>query len=94
MIEGYTRLYWNTDGCRRKAEDKKEMNTSMNFLTPEQVADILQVNILTVYSYIKKNRLGAVRLGRSYRIATQDLERFVELNRVNKTGNAPPGKEQ
>jgi excisionase family DNA binding protein len=70
------------------------MNTSLNLLTPEQVADILQVNVLTVYSYIKKDSLGAIRLGRSYRIMTEDLERFIELNRVNKTGNTPPKKEK
>jgi excisionase family DNA binding protein len=53
-----------------------------NLLTPEQVAGILQVHILTIYSYIREGRLDAIRLGRSYRITPQDLEQFIEANRI------------
>jgi excisionase family DNA binding protein len=55
---------------------------SNNLLTPEQVAGILQVHILTIYSYIRQGKLGAIRLGRSYRITQQDLEQFIESNRI------------
>jgi excisionase family DNA binding protein len=60
------------------------MKTNVSLLTPEQVAEILQINILTVYSYIKQGKLGAIRLGRSYRIAQEDLDRLIEMNRVKK----------
>ncbi len=53
-----------------------------NLLTPEQVAGILQVHVLTVYSYIRRGSLDAVRLGRSYRIIPEELARFIESNRV------------
>jgi excisionase family DNA binding protein len=53
-----------------------------NLLTPEQVAGILQVHILTIYSYIREGKLDAIRLGRSYRITPQDLEQFIESNRI------------
>jgi excisionase family DNA binding protein len=53
-----------------------------NLLTPEQVAGILQVHILTIYSYIRQGKLDAIRLGRSYRITQQDLEQFIESNRI------------
>jgi excisionase family DNA binding protein len=65
------------------------MNAHDSLLTPEQVSEILQINILTVYNYIKKGKLEAIRLGRSYRILPQDLDRWLELNRVNK-GEEPP----
>ena len=55
-----------------------------NLLTPEQVAAILQVHVLTIYSYIRRGKLDAVRLGRSYRIIPKDLTRFIESNRVKK----------
>ena len=58
-----------------------------NLLTPEQVAEILQVHVLTVYGYIRWGKLDAVRLGRSYRIIPKDLTRFIESNRVNKTAS-------
>jgi len=58
------------------------MDAKETLLTPEQVANILNLHILTVYNYIRKGRLGAVRLGRTYRILPSDLELFVEMNRV------------
>ena len=58
------------------------MGNSDNLLTPEQVAKILQVHVLTVYSYIRQGNLDAVRLGRSYRIVPEDLTLFIESNRV------------
>ena len=58
------------------------MNNIRSLLTPEQVADILQIHVLTVYNYIRQGKLGAVRLGRSYRIVPEDLEHWIEINRV------------
>ncbi|MFC1847548.1 helix-turn-helix domain-containing protein [Chloroflexota bacterium] len=57
------------------------MKVSDSLLTPDQVAGILQVHILTVYSYIRQGKLDAIRLGRSYRIIPEELTRFIELNR-------------
>ena len=56
--------------------------TNSNLLTPEQVAGILQVHILTIYSYIRAGKLDAIRLGRSYRVTQRDLEQFIESNRI------------
>ena len=61
------------------------MEGNNNLLTPEQVARILQVHVLTIYSYIRQGRLNAVRLGRSYRIIPEDLTHFIESNRINKS---------
>ncbi len=59
------------------------MKGNNNLLTPEQVAGILQVHVLTIYSYIRQGKLDAVRLGRNYRIIPKDLTRFIESNRIN-----------
>ena len=61
---------------------RHQAETNHNLLTPEQVAEILQVHILTVYGYIRQGKLEAIRLGRSYRIVPEDLEHFIESNRV------------
>jgi len=61
------------------------MKSNKNLLTPEQVAGILQIHVLTVYSYIRRGKLDAVRLGRSYRIIPEDLEIFIESNRIKKS---------
>jgi excisionase family DNA binding protein len=60
-----------------------QAESNNNLLTPEQVAGILQVHILTIYGYIREGKLDAIRLGRSYRITPQDLEQFIESNRIN-----------
>jgi excisionase family DNA binding protein len=49
-------------------------------MTPEQVADLLQINPATVYRYIRQNRLEASRLGRHYRITRQAVDRFLRSN--------------
>ncbi len=58
------------------------MNDNHTLLTPEQVAEILQVHVLTIYGYIRKGKLDAVRLGRNYRIIPEELTRFIESNRI------------
>ncbi len=55
---------------------------SKQLLTPEQVSEILQLHILTVYDYIRGGKLNAVRLGRNYRVLPADLTLFLEENRV------------
>lgn len=60
------------------------MNNDHCLLTPEQVAEILQIHVLTVYNYIRQGKLSAVRFGRCYRIIPEDLEHWIEMNRVRK----------
>jgi excisionase family DNA binding protein len=51
-------------------------------LTPEQVADYLQISKDTVYRYIREGKLPAVRLGRSYRVPPEYLELFLIARRT------------
>lgn len=65
------------------------MGIENNLITPEQVAEILQINVLTVYNYIKKGKLEAIRLGRSYRILPADLQKLIEASRVKAKKSTP-----
>ena len=49
-------------------------------MTPDQVAQILQVHPFTVLKFIKQGKLKASKLGRVYRIREGDLENFLELS--------------
>src|SRR5947199_9838630 len=49
-------------------------------LTPEQVAEYLQLNTDTVYRLIREERLAASRIGRTYRIPKEDVEQFLLVN--------------
>jgi excisionase family DNA binding protein len=62
------------------------INSDNRLMTAEQVADILQIHVLTVYNYIKQGKFNAVRLGRSYRIDPDDLKNFIESNKSRNSG--------
>ena len=50
----------------------------MEFLTPEQVAETLQVTRRTVYTWIETGALKAIRAGTRIRIRREDLDAFLE----------------
>ncbi len=68
------------------------MESNNNLLTPEQVAEFLQIHVLTVYSYIRQGKLDTICLGRRYRIIPKDLTRFIESNRIRNSTSHGEGK--
>lgn len=46
-------------------------------MTPEQVAEYLQLNTDTVYRLIRNQQLAASKIGRAYRIPKEDVEAFL-----------------
>src|SRR3954454_3903900 len=50
-----------------------EARRSPEIMTPDQVADYLQVDRETVYRYIRSGKLEASRIGRSYRIPRRNV---------------------
>jgi len=49
----------------------------MNFLTPEQIAKILQINKMTVYREVKRGNLKAYKFGKEFRIRDTDFEKYL-----------------
>ncbi len=54
------------------------------FFTAQEVADMLKLNILTIYEYIKKGELPAIKFGRNYRIEEKKLNEFIKKNEVQR----------
>lgn len=52
---------------------------SQELFSAEQVADRLGLHVRTVRSYVREGRLKAVRIGKQYRIAREDLEALTGL---------------
>ena len=48
------------------------------FFTAEDLAEKLGVNIMTIYSYIKAGKLKAHKIGKEFRIAKDEFERFLK----------------
>lgn len=51
-------------------------------MSPDQVAEQLGVQVKTVYVLIHERGLPAFRLGRNLRVREQDMERWLEGQRV------------
>lgn len=49
-------------------------------LTPEQVAEYLQVTREQVYRLIRRNELPASKVGRAYRISSDDFDDYLLAN--------------
>ena len=47
------------------------------FLTVAEVAEIMRVSTMTVYRLIKAGDLRAVRVGKSYRLSEDDVDRYL-----------------
>lgn len=56
------------------------MTREKDFYKAEDLAKLLEVNIMTIYRYIKAERLTAYKIGREYRIDKAQFQRF--LNNV------------
>lgn len=53
------------------------------YYTVKEIADTLQINPLTVYEYIRTRQLSALKLGRYYRVSSEDLQIFLANKRIS-----------
>ena len=54
-----------------------EDHTRARFLTVAEVAAIMRVSTMTVYRLIKAGDLASVRVGKSYRVREDDVDRYL-----------------
>ncbi len=60
------------------------MEAVKEIMTPEQVADYLQLSKDTVYRYIREGKLTASRLGRNYRVPRENVDLFLLATSTSK----------
>lgn len=53
------------------------MNKSKTFYKAEELARLLEINIMTIYRYIKAGRLKAYKIGREFRIDKNEFQSFL-----------------
>lgn len=54
----------------------------ISFLTVHEVASLLRLSVLTIYKYIKEEKLEAVEFGGHYRIPQASLDTFIKNHKV------------
>lgn len=52
--------------------------------TIDQVANLLQLSVITIRRYIKSGKLTASKIGPVYRIQESDVKEFLRKTRVSK----------
>jgi len=58
------------------------MTTKHDFYLVDELAEKLRVNPMTIYRYIKAGKLEAHKIGKEYRIAKDEFERFLKNNKT------------
>lgn len=54
--------------------------------TCEEVAERYKVKVITVWDWIRQKKLGAIKIGREYRVSEEDLRTFENSRRTTKEG--------
>jgi excisionase family DNA binding protein len=67
------------------AKSTEQGGTQDRLMTVSEVATALRVSTMTVYRLINGGDLPAARIGRSFRVRPQDLERYLS-NQFNAAG--------
>ena len=69
----------------------QEQNFSnVNFLTVQEVAELMRVSKMTVYRMVHAGELPAVRFGRSYRVPANAVESYLRSAMVDGTETQGP----
>jgi putative resolvase len=48
-----------------------------DFYTAKELAEMLSLNVMTIYRYIDAGKLKAYKIGKEFRIETAEFERFM-----------------
>lgn len=54
------------------------------FYKAEDIAEMLDVNVMTIYRYIKAGKLKAYKIGKEFRIEKQEYQSFLEKSKYEK----------
>lgn len=58
-------------------DDEGQLQEPNLFMTVDEVASLFRVSTMTVYRLIRSGDLGAVRVGRSYRLPAKDVNQYL-----------------
>ena len=53
-----------------------------DFYTAQELADKFQINIMTIYRYIKAKKLKAHKIGKEFRIDKKEFNNFLERTKT------------
>lgn len=54
------------------------------YYTAKELAEMLSLNVMTIYRYIKAKKLKAHKIGKEFRIPKDEFERFLKITSTKK----------
>ena len=60
------------------------MKENKEFMTAQGVADLLKVNVMTIYRYIESGKLEAHKIGKEFRIEKVAFNKFLDNTKTKK----------
>jgi putative resolvase len=60
------------------------MNDKKDFYRAEELAEKLDVNVMTIYRYIKAGKLKAYKFGKEFRIEEKEFKTILEKSKADK----------
>lgn len=54
------------------------------FYTAQELADKLEVNVMTIYRYIKVGKIKAYKIGKEFRIDKDEFNKFLDSTKTTK----------
>lgn len=58
------------------------MKNGKDFYTAKELAEMLSLNVMTIYRYIGAGKLKAYKIGKEFRIEKSEFERFMNKART------------
>lgn len=52
------------------------------YIKIDEIAHTLDISRATIYRYIKKGELSAIKIGNSYRVSQKELKKFLNRKKV------------
>ena len=78
-MTGIELLDYQDELVKRVVEAKeKEENKKEEYLTPKELADILKVSLVTIWSWDRKGITQPLRIGNQKRYRRSDVEKFMQ----------------
>ena len=59
------------------------MKAENDFYTTVELAEMLKMNVMTIYRYIKSGKLTAHKFGKEYRVSKADLDNFLKSTKTH-----------
>ena len=62
------------------------------YYTAKELADMLSYNIMTIYRYIARGKLKALKFGKEFRVEKTDWDKFVKTLETENTKSKSYGR--